>query len=267
MTRAADLLKTGDLASARAQLVEEVKRKPSDPEARLALAEVLMLLGDWERADVHLDLASTQDPSWAQVSALLRQLVRAAAHRDDVFAHGRPPDLVADPTERIEAALRILAEQRDGGGAAALRAEADERFPPLAFTLDDAPVAGVRDLDDRLGDVLELLTSTGKYVWVSFDQVASLELRPPEHPRDRLWRAAELDLVDGTSGVVYLPMIYPAPAAEMTDALRLGKETDWVERGGLNCGLGQKCWLVGDEMAVVGTLGALAAVDTTPAEA
>ena len=259
MTEAAALIRAGDLAEARARLVEEVKRAPANPEKRLALAELLIILGEWDKADTHLDLASTQDPTWAQVSALLRQLVRAAAHRDDVFAHGRPPDLVTDPTPRIEAGLRILAEARAGGDAAALRAEADARFAGLAVDLEGAPLAGWRDGDDRTADVLEVLTSTGKYVWVSFDQVASLVLRPIEQPRDRVWRPAELDVVDGPTGVVYLPMIYPAAGSPLTDAQRLGKETDWTEAHGLGCGVGQRCWLIGDDLVVASEVEEIAA--------
>ena len=106
----------------------------------------------------------------------------------------------------------------------------------------------MRDLDDRTADVLELLTPTGKYVWAPWSQVVSLTLRPLERPRERVWRPAELELRGAPSGVVYLPMIYPAPAEAMTDALRLGRETEWVDRAGLTCGLGQRCLLVGEEM-------------------
>lgn len=261
MTKAAELIRDVDLATARLRLVEEVKRRPADPETRLALAEVLILLGEWEKADAHLDLASTQDPGWAQPVALRRQLVRAAAHREDTWAHGRPPDLVTDPTPRIETALRILAAARDGGDAAALRAEADAAFPSLGVELDGASVSGWRDGDDRTADVLEVLTSTGKYVWVSLDQVTSLELQPVEHPRDRVWRAAELEVADGPTGVVYLPMIYPAApgAPPLSDAQRLGKETDWAEAGGLACGVGQRCWLIGDDLVAASEVATLAA--------
>ena len=43
----------------------------------------------------------------------------------------------------------------------------------------------------------------------------------------------------------------------MTDPLRLGRETAWVEEGGLTCGLGQRCLLVGEEMVVFSSVEAL----------
>ena len=268
MTEVAALIRELDLASARARLVDEVKRRPTDTGKRLALAEVLILLGDWERADGHLDLASTQDPTWTPVAGLQRQLVRAAAHREDTWRKGRPPELVTEPTPRIETALRILAAARDGGDAVALREEADEGFAALTVEREGAPAAaGLRDGDDRTADVLEVLTSTGRYVWVSLDQIVSLSLRPVEQPRDLVWRAAELEVADGPTGVVYLPMIYPEAegAPPLTDAQRLGRETDWVESGGLTCGVGQRCWLVGDDLLALSELGEIEVAQPAPA--
>ena len=265
MDETATQIRAGDLQGARASAVEAVKRRPADPKARLALAEVLVLLGEWEKVDTHLDLASTQDPAWTQISALGRQLVRAAAHREDTWAHGRPPDLVADPDARIETALRILAESRAGGDVATLRAEADAALPPVQLRMNDAALEGWRDADDRCADVLEVLTSTGKYVWVSLAQVSALALRPVERERDRVWRPAELDVVGGPSGVVYLPMIYPAPpGATLTDAQRLGRETDWTEAGGLACGAGQRCWLLGDDLVAAAEAGEIEGADGAP---
>ena len=95
--------------------------------------------------------------------------------------------------------------------------------------------------------------------------MVSLELRPLERPRERVWRPAELELRDGPSGVVYLPMIYPAPAEAMTDALRLGRETEWADRAGLTCGLGQRSLLVGEEMVALSAISELVLTPADPA--
>ena len=259
MSAAGDFLKAGDLTSARAALVDGVKRSPADAEQRYRLAEVLIAAGDWERADNHLDLVMGQDVTWGPVVLTLRQLIRAAKHRDEVFEQGRAPDLVAPSTPEVERALRILLESRTGTGAEALRREADEAAAAVTLERDGDPVSPVRDLDDRVADVLEVLTSTGKYVWAPWTQVISLEVRPAERLRDLVWRPAELELRDGPSGVVHIPMTYAAPPGEPTDAQRLGRETDWTERGGLTCGLGQRCLLLGDEVVPFAEVVALSA--------
>ena len=193
MTTAADLIRSNDLSGARAMLVEAVKRAPADASARYALAEVLILQGDFERADTHLDMASTQDPTLGTLVALLRQLVRAAVHREEVFTAGRSPDLVTEPTPVIETALRILLESRQGDDAAALREEADEAAPELSGVCDGTVFTTLRDLDDRTADVLELLTPTGKYVWAPWSQVVSLAAPP------RVWRPAERNRASGSA--------------------------------------------------------------------
>ncbi len=114
--------------------------------------------------------------------------------------------------------------------------------------LNDVPFEGVRDLDDRVADALEVLTSTGKYYWIPWTRVSSLTLPPPERLRDLIWRKAELEVSEGPSGVVYIPATYLAQPGEATALQRLGRETDWVEQGGLTRGLGQRCLLVGEDI-------------------
>jgi type VI secretion system protein ImpE len=78
-----------------------------------------------------------------------------------------------------------------------------------------------------------------------------------KRPRDLYWRRASMQVAGGPDGDVYLPMIYPpinvqpgASAADaLTDALRLGRATDWSQagQGGPTRGLGAVTLLVGDE--------------------
>ena len=257
MTTIAEMIQHSDVVGARETLVQSVKKSPSDVEARYMLAETLIVQGDWARAETHLDLLSTQDPSWGVHVALLRQLLRAAVHRDEVFAQGRAPDLVTPPSQEIETGLRILMAARAGDDASALREAADDAAPTLTGLVDDRPYETLRDLDDRTADVLELLTSTGKYVWAPWSAVVSLELRPVVRIRDLVWRAAELELRDGPTGVVYLPMTYHAGAETMTGSQLLARQTEWVEIGGLTCGVGQRCLLIGDDLAPFSEIGRL----------
>ena len=81
-----------------------------------------------------------------------------------------------------------------------------------------------------------------------------IEFHPMKRPRDLYWRRASMQVADGPDGDVYLPMIYPpatrASAADaLTDALRLGRATDWSQagEGGPTRGLGAVTLLVGEE--------------------
>jgi type VI secretion system protein ImpE len=61
-----------------------------------------------------------------------------------------------------------------------------------------------------------------------------------------------MQVADGPDGDVYLPMIYPpvaTAASTLTDALRLGRATDWQQagEGGPTRGVGAVTLLVGEE--------------------
>lgn len=243
MSASDDLIRDGDLEGARRALVEAVRADPADPRRRLALAEVLIVAGDLERADTHLNAAQGLDTSWGMAVALTRQLIRAATWRAEAFDDGRPPELVTERTLAVDQALAALLAERDGRAAEVTE---DPALAAIPGSVDDRPFTGWRDADDRTAGVLELLTSTGNYVWVPLVQVRSLRLLPVERLRDSVWRPAEIEVADGPTGVVYLPAIYHAAAADMTPLHRLGRATDWVE-GSLTKGLGQRLWLVGDD--------------------
>lgn len=244
-----DALRGGDLAGAKAAAIAAVQAGASDARPRITLAEVLILEGDLERADTHLDAASKLDPGWAVQVAQTRQLIRAATWRRDAWDAGRAPVLVGADTRPAEAALAALVAAREGREP---EPADDAALEALAGVVDGRAFIGWRDGDDRTAGVLEVLGTNGNYLWAAIADVRRLSLGPVSRPRDLVWRPAELDLAGGVSGSVYLPVVYHAPPAEMTDARRLGRETDWVEEGERVRGLGLRTWLVGEEALAPG---------------
>ena len=98
----------------------------------------------------------------------------------------------------------------------------------------------------------QVITTTGKYFWIPPERVLLLEFHKAKRPRDLFWRRATMQVADGPDGEVYLPALYPpttGTAAAMTDALRLGRATDWHQAGdgGPTLGLGAVTILVGEE--------------------
>ena len=238
---------TKTLEDALASLQAEVKADPANSGLRFKFAETLLLTGAYERADTHLDLVSTQDPSLGLRVALIRQLIRAQLWRSEVFTQGRAPEVIGDVTPEVSIALKILMNQHDGSEAARLRTEADAAAVEIKGLMDDRPFSGLRDLDDRTADILEVLTSTGKYFWIPLRQIRSLDLQEPNHVRELVWRPATLDVADGPEGLVYIPSIYPPAGRPLDDDHRLGRKTpppppppppDWFDVNGLTVGVG-----------------------------
>ena len=263
-TSAAALLRAGDLTGAVALAQAALRAKPTDLGARVLLAELLALAGNLERTDVILDAASTIDPSSAVVVAEFRQLIRADMARRQLFRDGRVPEFLGEPTETQRLQLAALVAWREGAtaeaAAQAQAAEAARPHPP--GRLADTPFDDLRDADDLLAGSFEVLTSTGKYYWIPTERVASIDFHPPKRARDLLWRRASMTVIDGPDGDVYLPVCYAAEDP-LSDAQRLGRETDWRETPAgpdappLVRGAGQRVFLIGEEAVPIMELVAL----------
>ena len=254
---AAALFRAGKLDDAVAAAQAALRKAPTDLNARVLLGELLAFTGNLERADVVLDAASAIDPSTALVVAEFRQLIRADMARRQLFRDGRVPEFLADPTETQRLQLAALVALRAGDMAEAARqAEAAEAARPRApGKHGDAAFDDLRDADDLLAGSFEVLTTTGKYFWIPTERVQTLEFHAPKRPRDLLWRRASMSVAAGPDGEVYLPAVYVADDP-LTDALRLGRETDWRQAdGGPVRGVGQRLFIVGEDAVPMMDLG------------
>jgi type VI secretion system protein ImpE len=244
------LYHAGQLKQAVTAALSEVQKKPADMNVRGFLCELLCLAGDLERADKHLEVIAQQDPKLAVNVALLRQLVRAETARQQFFSEGRVPEFLDEPTPILKEHLRASVALREGRGdeAARILAEIADTAPPVSGTCDEKPFDIFVDEDDLTARFFEVLTSTGKYYWVPFERVESIDFRAPERPRDLLWRRALMVCRGGPDGEVYLPAIYCGTSTADDDGLRLGRSTIWQGGGGAPVrGLGQRMFLVGDD--------------------
>lgn len=249
------LFRAGRLSEAIAAANAAVRSRPGDLGNRILLSELLLFDGNIERADVILDTAAKTDPSAAIVVAEFRQLLRAEAARRQYRREGRVPEFLGEPTAAMRAALAAGVALRAGdmAEAASHAAQIEDIRPrvPGVLVTENGEVAfdDFRDVDDLCAGFFEILTTTGKYYWVPTERVASLELHPPQRPRDLAWRRATISVNDGPDGEVYLPVMYDFEAPEMRDELRLGHATDWIgdEESGPVRGVGQRVFLVGDD--------------------
>lgn len=250
------LLREGKLAPALDTATAELRKRPSDVAARILFAELLLLAGNLERADVILDAAANIDPSGAVVIAEFRQLLRADMARRQLRRDGRVPEFLGDPTSACQALLAAHVALRAGNlpDAALAAAAAEATRPRVPGRADGEAFDDLRDADDLLSGVFEVLTTTGKYFWIPTERVEAVELHKPRRPRDLAWRRASMTVRGGPEGDVYLPVIYDCDAEAPGDELRLGRTTDWRtvlepngDAPGLVQGLGQRIYLAGEQ--------------------
>jgi type VI secretion system protein ImpE len=127
-------------------------------------------------------------------------------------------------------------------------ATAQEQRSKAAGTCDGKPFEDMIDLDDLTSSFFEVITSRGEYFWIPMHVVESVEFRTIARPRDLLWRCAHMIVRGGPDGDVFMPVLYPGSASDATDAIRLGRATEWRGGDGVPMrGAGQRMFLIGDE--------------------
>ncbi len=244
------LYKEGKLSDAIAAMNAEVKKQPADFDVRGRLCELLCISGNLERADAQLDVMSKLDSTAGPGVSLFRQLIRGEQARQACHKDGNVPDILAPLPETVQLRLKASTFLRagDAKGALELLEQAEEARLPVRGTCGDVAFEDFRDLDDIVGEVFEVLTSTGKYYWIPITTVETITFHAPERPLDLLWRAADMSVRGGPDGRVYFPAIYGTPSEDEDERILLGRVTEWLgdEESPVR-GVGLRTFLVGEE--------------------
>jgi type VI secretion system protein ImpE len=236
---AGELYKAGRLQEAVAAQIQEVKASPADHAKRLFLFELLAFAGDLDRARRQIDAIQYDDNDLQIALLTYRKLIDSEEARRKLFSDGLAPQFFGEPSEHLRLRLEAVNRLREGhvAEAAETLARAEAATPPIRGKLNDVAFESLRDADDLLGSVLEVMAQ-GRYYWVGLDQVATVAMNPPRFPRDLLYIPAQLALAD-QAGEVFLPALYPGTHTHTDDQVKLGRMTDWkTPEGGAGPTLG-----------------------------
>ncbi|MCH7687436.1 MAG: tetratricopeptide repeat protein [Planctomycetes bacterium] len=243
---ARQLYESGKLSEAISALNAEVKSNPGDLGLRTFLFELLCFNGEWDRAVKQLDVIGQQDVQLDPVAQSYRNLVSAEQSRGRFFSEGLKPDFLFDPPPdyvhtHLEAGNRL--RENNDSQAKSLLDEAEENRREISGTLDGTPFKDFRDCDDLLAPILELFV-VDRYIWLPFEQIATLEISAPQKPRDLLWSSCDITLSDGSPCHGFIPVLYWGSCEQDDEQIRLGRMTDWntLDNGPI-LGLGQRAFL------------------------
>jgi type VI secretion system protein ImpE len=218
------LYQAGKLDEAIEALGAEVRDNPTDVQRRAFLFELLCFAGNFDRAEKQLNVLG-QGSRDAEMGALL---YHAALHAE-----------------------RLRQEMFDRGSFPAT-------IPPRSprGTLNGKSFDEISDADPRIGSRLEVFAA-GQYMWLPFDQIASVQMRPPARLRDTLWAPAIVRPSESYKGheigEVLMPVIAPLTWREGDGPTKLGRMTEWMSwDDGTEAPIGQKILLVdGEEVPVL----------------
>ena len=114
-----------------------------------------------------------------------------------------------------------------------MRPSADPEAPAQAFEW-------IADADSRLGPVLEAIVN-GRYYWVPFRNIRSIQVEKPTDLRDLVWMPAHLAWANGGEAVGMIPTRYPGSETSLDNQIRMARKTEWTDLGGDMCaGQGQR---------------------------
>ena len=239
---AEDRLREGDLDETLRQLQEQVRKEPANAKYRVFLFQLLAVMGQWERAMNQLNVAGELDAGTLAMVQTYREALRCEVLRGEIFAGRRSPLVFGEPEEWFALLLeaqRLLA-QGAGEQAMEMRERALETAPATPGTIDGAPFEWIMDGDNRLGPVVEAIVN-GRYYWVPFQRIRSLQIEEPADLRDLVWMPAHFTWANGGESAGLIPTRYPGSETSPDPELRRGRRTEWLEQpGGAYVGQGQR---------------------------
>lgn len=252
--QAEQAIREGNLAAALEDLQNKVRANPADVKQRVFLFQLLAVLGQWERALNQLQVAGDMDASTLAMRSMYREAVQCERFRADVFAGKRSPVVFGEPPtwmSHLIESTRLIAEDRFDA-AAKLRDAAFEQADAVDGTIDGEPFAWIADADPRLGPVVEGIVN-GRYYWIPFANIRSIDIEKPEDLRDLVWAPVHFTWTNGGEAVGLIPTRYPGSERCDDDLIKLARKTDWQEcPDGTALGLGQRMFATdGGEFAML----------------
>lgn len=249
---ASELFRAGQLKSAIDAQIQRVKSAPTDQGARLFLFDLLLFTGDYDRAKKHLDLLTYDQPQSMAAIECYQLALQAEKKRQAVFA-GQAKPLFLGPIPdhavgRLQA-LHLYAQQQLAEGNDTL-AKATDLTPVVSGNLNGEPIVGLRDGDDLLGPILEVIVRD-EYCWIPLEQIAQLDMVLPKTPRDIVWRPARISLKEQNEIQVLVNGIYAGSSASDDESVKLGRVADLIgDDGSPLRGIGGRLFLAGEQWSL-----------------
>ena len=242
---------TSQLAASLQEMISSVKddirKEPTESKHRIYLFQLLVVAGEWEKAQAQLNVCRELDAATIPMSRTYQEAINCEALRERVFAGKTTPLVFGEPREWIATLIEALRHDGDGNyqAAAQLRQQSFENAPATSGHVEwngenTAKFDWIADADSRLGPVLEAIID-GKYYWIPFQNVSTIHLDEPTDLRDLVWTPAQFEWTNQGESVGLIPTRYVGSTSSDEDDIRMSRRTEWTENlAGEFFGTGQR---------------------------
>ncbi len=241
------LLRSGDVDAARAALVDIVRTRPADDKARMFLFQLFCVLGEWVKARKQLEVLAQVAENAQMLMVTYNQAIDAELIRADVFDGKAPMPVLVGMGGWVDSVAHAITLQTRGkvDEADAVRDEAFSQAPDTPGDVAGHRFDFIADADMRFGPSFEAIVA-GRYGLIPFEAVQSITSDGPQDLRDTVWYPVQIALRSGQSIAAFLPARYPGSHAALSNSIRLGRATDWIDQPCGQAGLGQRVWSLSD---------------------
>ncbi|KQP35440.1 type VI secretion system accessory protein TagJ [Pseudorhodoferax sp. Leaf274] len=233
-------VRASDPKAALAALTTAVKAAPANPKLRIFMAQLLCVLGQWERAHTQLNVVADMDSTAGPMREMVGHALRCELLRAAVFDGRRTPMVFGQPDEWLALLIESMLQRKDAAQSAHLAAAAFDAAPATAGLLNGEPFEWIADADSRLGPVLEAMVN-GKYYWIPFSRLSRISIDDPGDLRDRVWLPAHIGFANGGEAIAMVPTRYPGSEKSEDGQILMAARTEWAAIGDERyAGLGQR---------------------------
>lgn len=254
MEQADRLLASGDLGGTRSALVQSVRENPGDAGARMFLFQILLLTGEWDKAEVQLRALAQLSADAQMLGVVYGQAIAAEKTRAEAFAGKAPFGALVGGSAWLAGLCTALetAARGDAAQAQTMRDAAFDAAEEMPGLWNGTAFARISDSDPRFGPAFEAIVA-GRWGLIGFDEVSAIRSEGPRDLRDLVWLPVEMTFRDGRSAAALLPARYPGTQAADDDAARLARSTSWRDGALGSEGIGQRLWFLddGDEFGLL----------------
>ncbi len=263
INKISDLYHDGELSKALEGAKLLVKSAPDNTDARGLLFQLYCINADYLSAEKQLDCLMYMKKSDLNASAsleILKNLLKGEFARTDYFSgSGTGPSLIPSSCEQLKEVRQLCDkfimnwQADDDPSLTDLCIERATR-PAIGRSKENTIAGEFIDTDDLMSHYLEAITFKGEYIWIAWESISDVVFDDYSKPLDLFMRTGVItyrseDKEDPVSLKAFIPAVYPWSTEDNID-LRSSRTTEWIsfDNERYAYGVGQKCYLIGDEL-------------------